>query len=261
MPPRSAVLFDLDNTLVSINTAFAERLTDEAWAKAIRIRPDLSLELLRATHQPVVIDVWRQAEADIIARAPGSIDGLKVIYETFRKTLEVAGCDDESVARVCFESYWARSRGGGIFSIYEDVVETLEMLRGTCSLAVITNGPCITQRDKLEVLGLDTYFDVIVCSGDVGAAKPDPAIFEYVLHELGCTAADSIHVGDSLIADVAGANWAGIKSVWLNRGGAVREESDPKPDYEINSLGRLPMIAYHNGSHRRSPGRAPRSLA
>ncbi|MFC7277852.1 HAD family hydrolase [Paractinoplanes rhizophilus] len=62
-------------------------------------------------------------------------------------------------------------------------------------------------------------FDAVVCSERVGAYKPHAAMFGHGLAALGLDAADVMHVGDSLRADVAGANAAGIRSVWVNRHG------------------------------------------
>ena len=47
--------------------------------------------------------------------------------------------------------------------------------------------------------------------------------------------------GDNLAADVAGANAAGLTSVWLNRYGAVRDKGDPEPAVEISSLSELTL--------------------
>ena len=47
------------------------------------------------------------------------------------------------------------------------------------------------------------------------------------------------HVGDNLVTDVAGANAAGLTSVWLNRAGAARSAADAVPALEITTLADL----------------------
>ena len=47
--------------------------------------------------------------------------------------------------------------------------------------------------------------------------KPSPRIFRQGLAMLGLRAEEVVHVGDSLTADVAGAQAAGIAAVWVNR--------------------------------------------
>jgi putative hydrolase of the HAD superfamily len=53
----------------------------------------------------------------------------------------------------------------------------------------------------------------------VGAAKPEPLIFQTALAAAGCAAAAAVHVGDSVAYDVEGARRAGIRPLLLARGG------------------------------------------
>ena len=77
-------------------------------------------------------------------------------------------------------------------------------------------------------------FNAVAISGELGVAKPDPAIFRFALDKLGIGAANTWHVGDSLASAVAGAKAAGLTAVWLNRGGLTRLPQDPSPDLELN---------------------------
>jgi 2-haloacid dehalogenase/putative hydrolase of the HAD superfamily len=67
-------------------------------------------------------------------------------------------------------------------------------------------------------------FTAAVTSEDVGAYKPSPQMFRRGLAMLGMRADEVLHVGDSLTADVAGAQSAGIAAIWVNRRGR------PTPD-------------------------------
>ena len=60
---------------------------------------------------------------------------------------------------------------------------------GELRLGLITNNEPVHQRGKLAQVGLSDGFDVVVISGEVGVAKPDPAIFEYACSALGVAAA------------------------------------------------------------------------
>jgi len=53
----------------------------------------------------------------------------------------------------------------------------------------------------------------VIDSAIVGAAKPDPRIFEAALALAGVRADQVVHVGDTLAADVAGARSAGITPI------------------------------------------------
>jgi len=57
---------------------------------------------------------------------------------------------------------------------------------------------------------------VVLDSGVVGVAKPDPAIFRLALDALGVAPEHTLHVGDTPAADVAGARAAGIHPVLVD---------------------------------------------
>jgi putative hydrolase of the HAD superfamily len=71
----------------------------------------------------------------------------------------------------------------------------------------------------IKALDLDRYFDSITISTEVGAAKPDPLIFEVALakHQIERSPDLAWHIGDSFGEDYLGASAVGIKAFWLNR--------------------------------------------
>ncbi len=83
--------------------------------------------------------------------------------------------------------------------------------------------------------GPGVAMDAILDSSVVGAAKPDPRIFEIALERLGVSPDRAIHVGDTPAADVAGAEAAGITPVLV-------DPYDDHPDFpglRVDSLGTL----------------------
>jgi putative hydrolase of the HAD superfamily len=75
----------------------------------------------------------------------------------------------------------------------------------------------------LDRAGIGGLVDATVSSAVVGAAKPAPAVFEAGLELAGCTAAEAVHVGDSVENDVAGARAAGLRAILVRREGAPPE--------------------------------------
>jgi putative hydrolase of the HAD superfamily len=63
----------------------------------------------------------------------------------------------------------------------------------------------------------------VIDSTIVGAAKPDPRIFEIALARAGTTPDETVHVGDTLVNDVAGARAAGITPIHLDPLRACRD--------------------------------------
>ena len=69
----------------------------------------------------------------------------------------------------------------------------------------------------MQETGLAALVDGAVASAELGAAKPDAAIFARGLALAGAAAA-AWHVGDDVAADVEGALAAGIRPVLVHRG-------------------------------------------
>jgi 2-haloacid dehalogenase len=60
-------------------------------------------------------------------------------------------------------------------------------------------------------------FDAVVASSEIGAYKPAAAMFTAALKALNLPPHETIHIGDSLRTDIAGAHSAGIPTAWVNR--------------------------------------------
>jgi FMN phosphatase YigB (HAD superfamily) len=63
--------------------------------------------------------------------------------------------------------------------------------------------------------GLAPLFAVMTDSRQVGAEKPDPAIFRAALETLGAEPETSLFIGDSLRRDCEGARRAGMAFIWI----------------------------------------------
>ena len=72
----------------------------------------------------------------------------------------------------------------------------------------------------LEVIGLHHHFEYALASAKFGRAKPDPSIFLAACEAMGVAPRDAVYVGDDLRLDVQGAQGAGLRAVWMNRGGS-----------------------------------------
>ena len=125
------------------------------------------------------------------------------------------------------------------FALYDDVLDALNVLkcRGIV-LGLITN-----IRGDANALcrehGLFPAMDFAVGSEEVGAGKPDPAIFLEALRRAGTEPQETMHVGDQYDTDVKGARAVGIHPVLLDRDNMKSEVTDcPR----ILGLGELPYL-------------------
>lgn len=90
--------------------------------------------------------------------------------------------------------------------------EVLAGLREHAQIGLCSNfSHAGTALDVLEESSLGPHIDAVVISETIGVRKPRPEIFEATLELLGVRADETLHVGDSLAADVAGAAAVGIR--------------------------------------------------
>jgi HAD superfamily hydrolase (TIGR01509 family) len=81
--------------------------------------------------------------------------------------------------------------------------------------------------------------EFILISETLRAYKPDRLVFQRALEQLGLEPHEVLHVGDSEVDDVQGAQEAGLRVAWVNRNGRTRRRGGPAPDFEIRDLGQL----------------------
>jgi 2-haloacid dehalogenase len=82
-------------------------------------------------------------------------------------------------------------------------------------------------------------FSSVVISEEVGAAKPDPRIFQVAFERMdNPRKADVLIVGDSLTSDIKGGNEYGIDTCWFNPDRLACDQ-DVEIRYEIGRLDEL----------------------
>jgi putative hydrolase of the HAD superfamily len=159
--------------------------------------------------------------------------------KAWRLALADQGVDDAPLAEELAERFGVERRAR--HEVFADVAGALAQLKESHSLALVTNGAACLQREKLAASGLSDRFEAIVVSADLGAAKPDPIVFEHALRLLGADRERTVMVGDSIRKDVDGALGAGLGAVWVNRSGQPTP-ADRADLMEISTLSDLPEV-------------------
>jgi len=137
--------------------------------------------------------------------------------------LQVPGREEELAERM----HRVLSQVRPEYTAYPEVPGVLaEFRRRGYRMAVVSNWE-LDLPDVLERAGLRDFFDAIVASAAVGAAKPDPRIFQVALEALDAAPHEAVHVGDSYEADVQGARAAGVAPVLLDRDHVYRTSDVP----------------------------------
>ncbi|MDI3339705.1 MAG: HAD family hydrolase [Sphaerobacter sp.] len=213
------VLFDLDDTLCDHQASLRLRLRI-AFEAACRGLPGIDLDAL--------------VEASVQRAVFGT--------DHFAEVLALAGVRDQARVEQAVASYVSdRYRG---LRLFDEALEVVEAVRQYARVGLITNGPSEIQRSKIARLQIAHIFPFILVSEEVGVWKPDPAIFHRALALGEAAPHEAVYVGDNPEHDVAGAQRAGLISVWVNRTGRDWP-GGPPPDYVVGNLRELlPLFGF-----------------
>ncbi|GAA2914303.1 hypothetical protein GCM10010517_80780 [Streptosporangium fragile] len=191
MPVQRLALFDLDNTLVDLDTAFR---------------------------------VWVQEFAEEYRLEDGAVDWLIGLDRDGYPHREVffAKVRERFVLPDSVEELWGRYRLQMPYLVRcrPEVLDGLARLRASgWRVAIVTNGTADNQLGKIHQTGLAEAVDAYALSGAEGIRKPDVGLFEIAAKRCGVALAEGGWViGDNLTADIAGGRAAGLRTIWIDRG-------------------------------------------
>jgi putative hydrolase of the HAD superfamily len=215
------VLFDLDGTLTDRNASIRKFSEGFHRAFASRLGPIKDEELF-ATLQTADGNGYRP-------RAEMCLDLVDCLPWLNRASAEE------------IDHFWWREFPHSTVAA-EGLQELLDALaKGGFALGVVTNGRASVQDRKIDALGIRPNMKAVVISEVAGVAKPSREIFMRALNLLGARPSDALFVGDNPVADILGAQGAGIPAVWL-RSGRTWQEEHSRPAREIDSL--LELLTY-----------------
>lgn len=104
--------------------------------------------------------------------------------------------------------------------LYDGVKEMLTRLKNAgIKLGLITDGRVEGQRAKINALGIETLFDSIVITDELGGAayrKPCERAFVLTCERLGVAYADAIYIGDNPKKDFIAPEKLGMQTCWFS---------------------------------------------
>ena len=125
-----------------------------------------------------------------------------------------------------FDAVYRHFEDPETWDVFPDVLPALSALRVLGSpLGIVSNFDSRVLR-ILEGLDLAPWFQSVTLSSQIGATKPDRAIFARALAHHGVGAARALHVGDAPVEDCEGARAAGLRAVLIDRSGRHASRTD-----------------------------------
>jgi 2-haloalkanoic acid dehalogenase type II len=132
----------------------------------------------------------------------------------------------------------------GTWPAFPDTVDALHRLSKHFKLVVLSN----VDRDSFAKSNAgslqNVHFDLIITAQDIGSYKPDRRNFEYMLDavkgEFGVASDSVLQTAQSQFHDHRPAREVGIKSVWIERAGALMGNTgEPIFDWRFGTLGEM----------------------
>ena len=122
---------------------------------------------------------------------------------------------EESAVRTALDALFAVTEEN--WELENDALLTLKTLESAgYRIGMVSNaGDDKDVMMLVERFGIGPYFDFILTSAACGFRKPHGRIFELALAHWEFPAAEIAMVGDTLEADILGANQAGLYSIWI----------------------------------------------
>ena len=135
-----------------------------------------------------------------------------------RAILDEAGveCSPEliwNVLNIVVEQF----KKGSTFVLFDDVLTVFTALKQRKLILGLLTNATKDAISRFSYLGLEPHLDLVVTPEEVGASKPEPAIFQAALDRAGVKAAEAVHVGDQYELDIVGARRVGISPILIDR--------------------------------------------
>lgn len=208
-----AVIFDLDDTLISekeyVRSGFRQ--------VAINISKEYNLDIDKVYE--LLLDTFEEDSKNVFNRV---FDKLNISYEIddIKKLVEIYRGHKPEI------------------KLYDDAKYILDTLyKKGIKLGMITDGYKITQRNKLEVLNIENYFEYIVVTDELGREfwKPHSRPYEIMKDKLDLDYDEMVYVGDNVSKDFVTANKLGMNTIFINRIDGVYSGIEMDDEYLANS--------------------------
>ncbi len=222
-----SLFFDLDDTLWAFSDN-ARNTFEEVYHQHCFYYYFDSFEQFYSIYQKRNRELW-------IEYGEGKITKEQLNRQRFFFPLQSVGVKDETLAQRFSEDFFAiiPTKSG----LMPHAKEVLEYLSSRYRLYILSNGFRELQYRKMCAAGIESYFKKIVLSEDIGVMKPWAAIFNFALSATQSELSESLMIGDSWEADIAGAKGIGMHQVFYNVNG--KTEFPFRATYQISDLKEL----------------------
>ena len=220
------VLIDIDDTLIDF------QLSAEASVRSMFREQNFPCpEDIMVIYHKVCDPLWHKVETKEITLK--ELQGLR-----WHRIFNELGFDYNP--EIDYEQRFREYLVQNAFAV-EGSLELLKHLSKKYTVCAASNSFYAQQVKRLALCGFDKFINQVFTSNEIGAEKPSAEFYSACLEKLGSPSKNEvIMIGDSLTADVGGADNFGIKSIWFNKYNRAAE--NVPADYTVLSLNEIMEI-------------------
>ncbi|HFI0702067.1 TPA: YjjG family noncanonical pyrimidine nucleotidase [Streptococcus suis] len=222
--PYKHLLFDLDHTLLDFNRGEEVALTQ--FLESMQVE---DIAAFKDVYRPLNQGMWKDLEKGLITKK-------ELINTRFSKTFAHFGRDvDGREMALRYQEFIGKQ--GQIFEGADQLLK--ELVNRGYQLYAATNGVTYIQENRLQNSPIQSYFTQVFISEQMGTQKPAVDFYEKIAEQIGCLdMASFLMIGDSLTADIQGANNVGMDSIWYNPE-QVSLTGPAQPTYTVSNYQQL----------------------
>ncbi len=225
--PIKHIFFDLDHTIWDFDRNAQETLSELYEAYQLKKIGLSSATIFIERYTENNHNLWQKYHL-------GEISKEQLRQDRFRNTFLELGVSPELVPQQFEEDYVRISPTKK--NLFAGAEKVLTYLQKKYQLHIISNGFKETTLTKMHVSGLNPYFTNVIISEDVGINKPDRLIFEHAINKASAKVYESVMIGDSLEADIRGAQNFGMKAIFFNPLKAQKPDDVPQQIHHLEEL-------------------------
>jgi putative hydrolase of the HAD superfamily len=155
----------------------------------------------------------------------------------------------ESILRPALDAMYSITQKN--WMLEEDALETIQKLKSNnYHLGIFSNaGDDDDVQQLVESFGIRPHFDFVLTSAACFYRKPHPRTFEIALAQWSIPPEEAVMIGDSLSADIFGAQSLNMQTAWITRRAQFTEDEEQRirPDFSLPSLDKfLPILEQIN---------------
>ncbi|MBQ1877945.1 MAG: HAD-IA family hydrolase [Erysipelotrichaceae bacterium] len=219
-----AILLDVDDTILDFHQSSLQSILQAADKAGLELP-----EAFFPVFTRINVALWESYER-------GEIERQEIFERRWKEAFGEVGIEFDGIL---FEKLFRHNLRQ--CAVREPGAERLlKYLSERYPIYVASNTVIDQQVNRMIIADFHKYITAYFTSDNIGFAKPSREFFRYCLNHLkGIEADETVMIGDSLTADIAGARRCGIRTLWYDKYGKNVPDA---ADWRVTDLAEIEKI-------------------